>query len=85
MIESPLINKLRFLPGKIEHLEREIKQDREKLQGIRNDLLYEQAQRGRLAWGERTLMAKIGRNVEKLHQLRLEEMCARQKMQEVLA
>ena len=85
MIESPLINKLRSLPGKIATMEREITQDREKIQRIRNDLLYEYAQRGRLAWEERTLMAKIGRNVEKLHQLRLEEMCARQKMQEVLA
>ena len=85
MIESPLINKLRFLPGKIEHLEREITQDRKELQGIRNDLIYEHAHIGRLAQRERMLLARIERNVEKLHQLRLEEMCARQKMQEVLA
>ena len=80
-----IMKRMRFLPRKIETLEREITKDREKLQRIRNDLLYEYAQRGRLAWEERTLMAKIGRNVEKLHQLRLEEMCARQKMLEVLA
>ena len=76
---------LRYVPGKIRTLEKKIEQDRKKLQRIRNDLLYEYAQRGRLAWEERTLMAKIERNVEKLDQLRLEEMNARQKMQEVLA
>ena len=80
-----IMKRMRFLPRKIETLEREITKDREKLQRIRNDLLYEYAQRGRLAWEERTLMAKVERNVEKLNQLRLEEMCARQKMQEVFA
>ena len=80
-----MINKLRSLPRKIATVERVITQDREKLQRIRNDLLYEYAQRGRLAWEERTLMAKIERNVEKLNQLRLEEMNAQQKMQEVFA
>ncbi len=85
MIESALINKLRSLPRKIATVERVITQDREKLQRIRNDLLYEYAQRGRLAWEERTLMAKIERNVEKLNLLRLEVMNAQQKMAEVLA
>ena len=85
MTKYPIIDRLRFLPAKIETLEREITRDRKELQGIRNDLMYEHAHIGRLAWEERTLIAKIERNVEKLNLLRLEEMNARQKMQEVLA
>ena len=85
MTKNPMMNKLRFLPGKIETLEREITQDKEELQRIRNDLLYEEAQRGRLAWEDRILMARIEQNIEKLNQLRLEEMNAQQKMAEVLA
>ena len=85
MINYQTMNRMRSLPLIMGTLEKKIEQDREKLQRIRNDLLYEQAQRGRLAWEERTLMAKIERNVEKLNQLRLEVMNAQQKMQEVLA
>jgi hypothetical protein len=85
MIDYQTMSRMRSLPRIMGTLEEKIEQDREKLQRIRNDLLYEYAQRGRLAWEERTLTAKIERNVEKLHQLRHEEMCARQKMQEVFA
>ena len=76
---------LRFVPGKISTLKRRIQRDRETLKKIQNDILYADSQRGRLAWEERTLMAKIERNVEKLNLLRLEVMNAQQKMAEVLA
>jgi hypothetical protein len=85
MMDYSTMNRMRFLPRKMGTLEEKIEQDRKEIQRIRNDLLYERAQRGRLAWGERTCLARIERNIEKLHQLRLEEMNAQQKMAEVLA
>ena len=76
------MNRMRSLPLIMGTLEKKIEQDREKLQRIRNDLLYEQTQRGKLAWDERTLMAKIERNVGKRELLRLENMELRQKFLE---
>jgi hypothetical protein len=85
MIESPLIKKLRFLPGKIDTLEREIEQDREELQRIRSDLLCEREYTGRLRRKESTYMSRIERNTERLIQLRLQDMQLRQKMAEAVS
>ena len=76
---------LRFQPRIIQTLERKIEQEREELQRIRNDLLYETKQNGILRRKERTYMSRIERNAESLSQLRLQNMNLRQKVQEVIS
>ena len=85
MIDYQTMNRMRFLPRMMGTLEEKIEQDRKEIQRIRNDLVYETSIQRRLRQRETKITIRIERNVEKLHQLRLEEMCARQKMQEVLA
>ena len=65
-------------------LEWKIEKDRKELQGIRNDLIYETSIRRRLRQRETKITLRIERNIEKLHQLRLEDMKLRKKMAEVL-
>ena len=79
------MNRMRFLPRKIGTLEREIERDREDLQRIRNDLLYETEQHGILRRKERTRVERIERRMEDLNRLRMENMKLRQKMAEVIA
>lgn len=85
MIDYQTMKRMRSLPRITKTLERRIEHDREELLRVRNDLLYEDAQRRRLARRERTLLARMERNTEKLNVLRLEDMKLRQKMAEVIA
>ena len=75
----------RYVPGKIRTLERRIERDRKEIQRIESDLLYETQRINVLRRRERTLTGRIEKNMEKLHQLKLENMQLRQKMAEVLA
>ena len=85
MMDYSTMNRMRFLPRKIETLEEKIEQDRKEIQRIRNDLIYETSIRRRLRQRETKITLRIERNIEKLHQLRLEGMKARQKIEEVIA
>jgi hypothetical protein len=77
--------RLRFQPRKIRTLERRIERDREEIQRIESDLLYETQRINILRRRERTLTGRIERNTETVNRLRLENMQLRQKMAEVLA
>lgn len=80
-----IMNRLRFQPRVIQTLERKIDQDREEIQRIRNDILYETQHINVLRRRERTLTLQIEKNTERLNRLWLENMQLRQKMAEVLA
>lgn len=85
MIDYQLMTRLRFQPRVIRTLERRIERDREELQRIRSDLLYETQHVNVLRRRGRTLTGRIERNTETVNRLRLENMELRQKMQEVFA
>ena len=85
MIDYQLMTRLRFQPRVIQTLERRIERDRKEIQRIESDLLYETQRINVLRRRERTLTGRIEKNMEKLHQLKLENMQLRQKMAEVLA
>ena len=85
MINYQTMNRMRSLPRKIRTLEEKIEQDREEIQRIRNDLLHEKSHKRALRQRETKITLRIERNIEKLHQLRLENMELRQKMAEVCA
>ena len=85
MIEYQTIKRMRSLPRKMRTLERRIQRDGVELQRIRNDLLHETQRINVLRRREKTLTLQIEKNMEKLHQLKLENMQLRQKMAEVLA
>ena len=85
MTEISAIVHLRYTPGKIRTLEREIDQDRKKIQRIRHDLLHEQVQRRRMEHEIRMLTARIDRNMGKISRLKLEGMQERQKFMEAIS
>ena len=84
-MRCPTINRMRILPRKIETMKRRIEKDRDALQRIQDDLLYEHTQRGRLMFLEKMIAKRIDRNTEKLDLLKQENMKLRQKMAEVIA
>ncbi len=85
MMRCPTINRMRILPRKIETMKRRIEKDRDALQRIQDDLLYEHTQRGRLMFLEKMIAKRIDRNTEKLDLLKQENMKLRQKMVEAIA
>ncbi len=84
MLEFQIMNRLRFHPRKIETLERKIEQDKEELQRVRNDLIYETQQTGFLRRRERTLVRRIEANTIYRDQLRIEVLKLRQRLAEVI-
>ncbi len=84
-MRCPTINRMRILPRKIETMKRRIEKDRDALQRIQDDLLYEHTQRGRLMFLEKMIAKRIDRNTEKLDLLKQENMKLRQKMVEAIA
>ena len=61
--------RLRFQPRVIRTLEGRIERDREELYRIRNEIMHGREPAGRLKRMERTMVARIGKNTEKLGKL----------------
>lgn len=77
--------RLRFQPRVIRTLERRIERDREELYRIRNDIMHGREPARRLKRMERTMVARIGKNTEKLGKMRSEDAKLRQKLSDLIS